>query len=210
MSKDSYQHLAHPPETGAPLIFAFHGTGGDASQFFSFARRIDPAAGVVSPTGDVDENGAARFFKRSGEGVYDMKDLPQRVETMSRFIKVHAADHPSSPVYGFGYSNGANILSFVIMAQAGLFDRVALMHPLIPWSPGPVDGLQGLKVLLTAGRADPICPWPLTERLITWFDAQGAIVETLLHNGGHEIALDEYRAVTDFLKRPHRERGDAT
>ncbi|WP_338548696.1 alpha/beta hydrolase [Roseovarius phycicola] len=210
MSKHSYHHLAHPPKPGAPLIFAFHGTGGDEAQFFSFARRIDPSAGIVAPKGDVDENGAARFFKRKGEGLYDMEDLPKRVGAMAALISAHANDHPTSPIYGFGYSNGANILSSVIMAWPELFDRAGLMHPMIPWAPEPVDGLQGREVFLTAGRNDPICPWSVTERLITWFDAQGAQVETLVHDGGHEIALDEYRAVTEFLKRPAKVKGDAT
>lgn len=200
MSKDSYLHQAHGPELGAPLIFAFHGTGGDETQFFAFARQIYAAAGVVAPRGDVVEaNGAHRFFKRSGEGIYDMQDLPQRVETMADFIASYAAEHPGSAVYGLGYSNGANILSAVVMAHPELFDRVAFMHPLIPWEPLPVAGLADRAVLITAGRNDPICPLPQTERLVDWYKAQGARVETLIHEGGHDIALQEYRVVRAFL-----------
>ena len=36
---------------------------------------------------------------------------------------------------GIGDSNGANILAAVAFEDAGLFDELVLMHPLIPWTP---------------------------------------------------------------------------
>ena len=64
-----------PGSPGGPLLFAFHGTGGDENQFVSLGRDLVPGATIVSPRGDVSEFGAARFFRRTGEGVYDMDDL---------------------------------------------------------------------------------------------------------------------------------------
>ena len=200
MALDSYIARVHSPEAGAPLIFAFHGTGGDEHQFFDFVRDTAPEAGVVSPRGDVSEQGAARFFRRTGEGVYDMDDLARRTEAMAGFVAAHKAAHPGAAVYGFGYSNGANILASVIMARPDLFDRVGLLHPLIPWAPEPVAGLSGRRVLVTAGRQDPICPWPLSARLIEWLGAQGADVETVVHEGGHEIRPEEVQALVRLLQ----------
>ena len=45
-----------------------------------------PDAGVVSPRGDVSEMGAARFFRRTGEGVYDMADLARATAKMASFV----------------------------------------------------------------------------------------------------------------------------
>lgn len=208
MSKQSYDTLVHPPEIGAPLIFACHGTGGDAAQFFSFARQVDRRAGVVAPNGDVEVDGASRFFKRRGADIYDMQDLPGRVDKMVAFVAAHKADHPTSPVYAMGYSNGANILSSVFLRRPDLFDRLALMHPLVPWTPAPHDELGGRQVLITAGRQDAICSWEHSERLITWLSEQGVLVETLIHSGGHDIAVEEYRAVRAFLTRPAALKGD--
>ena len=163
MATDSYITLSSEPETAAPLIFAFHGTGGDERQFFELAQALVPTAGVISPRGDVSEMGAARFFRRTGEGVYDMDDLAARTEQMAAFVEAHKAHHPGALAYGFGYSNGANILASVAMARPDLFDRIGLLHPLIPWTPAPVGSLVGRKVLITAGRRDPICPWPRTQ-----------------------------------------------
>lgn len=199
MSTDLYQALTTTPGAGAPLLFALHGTGGDERQFFGVAQQIVPEAGVISPRGDVDEMGALRFFRRTGEGIYDMDDLARRTEKMVTYAAAWKAKYPGRPVYAFGYSNGANILASVVMARPDLFDRVGLMHPLIPWVPDPCAGLDGRKVLITAGTRDPICPLPMSESLIQWFRDQGAEVITDVHEGGHELRQSELQALSTFL-----------
>ena len=201
MQIDSYIHHYQAPQGTAPLVFTFHGTGGDQHQFPGLVNRILPEAGIVSPRGDVSEYGAARFFKRTGEGVYDMADLAQRTVQMAAFIRAHKEKNPGRPIYGLGYSNGANILASVLFETADLFDRVILMHPLIPFDPPAQPRLSDVAVLVTAGQRDPICPLPLTERLTAYFDAQGAEVETFLHHGGHEISQGEVDAITAFLQK---------
>lgn len=191
----TYHAQISAPRPGAPLVFAFHGTGGDERQLFTLATQLVPGAGVIAPRGDVSEHGAARFFRRTGEGVYDMDDLAARTNRMADFVAGHKAQHPGVPVYGFGYSNGANILASVAMTRPDLFDRIGLLHPLIPWAPAPQPGLAGRHVLISAGRRDPICPWPLTEALIDWFRAQGAEVATEVHDGGHDLRQAELTAL---------------
>ena len=53
-----------------------------------------PDAGVVSPRGDVSELGAARFFRRTGEGVYDMANLARATAKMASFVDGIKAQHP--------------------------------------------------------------------------------------------------------------------
>ncbi len=202
MSLTTYHALTKAPAEGAPLIFAFHGTGGDENQFFDLAQQLVPGAGVVSPRGDVSEMGAARFFRRTGEGVYDMDDLARRTSAMADFVAAHKAQNPGAPVYGFGYSNGANILASVVMAQPDLFDRVGLLHPLIPWEAAAVPALAGKRILITAGKQDPICPWSLSQQLIDWFAAQGAQVSTEVHDGGHELRQPELLALQTLMTSP--------
>lgn len=199
MPLNSYKHIATQPAPGAPLVFAFHGTGGDEHQFPGLISQILPDAGIVSPRGDVSEHGANRFFRRMGEGVYDMDDLAARTDQMIGFIRAHRAAHPGAPVYGLGYSNGANILASVLLQVPDLFARAVLMHPLVPWSPAPQPGLAGRAVLITAGRRDPICPLPQTEALAAYLRDQGAQVELHLHDGGHEIRPAEIEATAAFL-----------
>lgn len=198
MSTDSYIHKVLPGTPGGPLLFTFHGTGGDEGQFLDLARALLPAATIVSPRGDVSEHGAARFFRRTGEGVYDMADLARATGKMAGFVAAHVEAAKPSIVLGLGYSNGANILASVLFEKPDLFDASVLMHPLIPFEPVKND-LGGRQVLMTAGRRDPICPPQLTTRLEAWLRERGADVAVEWHEGGHEVRDTEIEATRRFL-----------
>lgn len=196
MDTQAYDFVAKPASPGAPIVFALHGTGGEEQQFLDIAQSVAPHAGVVAPRGPVSEMGAARFFRRKAEGVYDMDDLRLQTNRMAGFVEGIAAQNPGSPLYGFGYSNGANILTSVVLTHPHLFERIGLLHPLIPWNPSAVPALANRQVLITAGRRDPICPWPTTQRLIRWFADQGAKVTEAIHEGGHEVRPIEFSALS--------------
>jgi phospholipase/carboxylesterase len=196
MDIDSYIHAEKPAaRAGAPLVFTFHGTGGDETQFLALAEQIWPGGHVVSPRGDVSEHGAARFFRRRAEGVYDFDDLKTRTRAMAAFVRAHKARVGPKRVIGLGYSNGANILAAVVFENPYIFDDIALMHPLVPWTPADDPRLASHRVLITAGRRDPICPPELTRALKDYFERQGADVTLDWHDGGHEIRQTEIEAV---------------
>jgi len=201
MSIDAYRHYLAPAGPGRPLLFLFHGTGGDEHQLRSLADAVLPGAGIVSPRGDVSEQGAARFFRRTGEGVYDMDDLGRATAKMAGFVRTHMETQKPSAVLGLGYSNGANILASVIFAEPTLFDAAVLMHPLIPFEPRFGEGALKTRLLLTAGRRDPISPATLTNRLAAYLEAAGAESETVWHEGGHELRPIEIEAAEKFLAR---------
>lgn len=199
MADTSYVHRLHAGAPGKPILFVLHGTGGDENQFFEFGRRLLPEATIVSPRGDISEYGAARFFKRTGEGVYDMDDLARATEKMAAYVKDLTVDHGASQILGLGFSNGANILANVLI-EKGLFDASVLMHPLIPFQPKPNPELAGRRVLITAGQRDPICPVPLTEALAAYFETEKAKVTTEWHAGGHDIRPSEIDAIRTFFE----------
>jgi len=200
MSKDAYTFTSLPGTAGGPLAFLFHGTGGNENQMLGLALELLPGVAAISPRGDVSEYGAARFFRRTGEGVYDMDDLALRTRTMAGFIRAHIEEAKPSSVIGLGFSNGANILASVIFAEPALFDAAVLMHPLIPFTPDPQPGLADKRVLITAGQHDPICPPAGTRALNDYLSAQGAAVEVFWHAGGHEVRQDELAAIQQFTR----------
>lgn len=198
MSSAAYVYHAEGEPAGNRLAFLFHGTGATEMQFVPLARDLLPGAAIVAPRGDVSEHGALRFFRRRGEGVYDMADLATRTAAMAAFVEERVAAAGPSEVIGLGYSNGANILASVIFARPELFGRAVLMHPLIPWTPAPVPVTT--RVLITAGERDPICPPEDTRALEAWFADQGAPVTTHWHRGGHEVDRSELGAIAAFLR----------
>lgn len=189
---------AEEPGAGAavPTLFLFHGTGGDENQFLGLGGQLLPGARLIAPRGDVSEGGALRYFKRTGEGRYDMADLARATAKTAAFV---SAQKGTSEAIGFGYSNGANIIASVLFSAPESFDKAVLLHPLIPFTPTPQPGLAGKPILVTAGRRDGMCPAPQTEALVAWLRSQGAVVELFWHEGGHEIRQEELLAVRDWL-----------
>ncbi len=200
MSVNSYTHKVLPGSPGGPLLFVFHGTGGDENQLVELGRDLVPDATIVAPRGEVSEFGAARFFRRTGEGVYDMDDLARGTGKMVDFVAAHVASVKPSRVLGLGYSNGANILASAMFAKPAQFDTAVLMHPLIPFEPKVDGSLAGRQVLITAGRRDPICPPGLTSSLEASLLANGADVSIVWHDGGHELRPSEIDAARIALK----------
>ena len=194
---DSYIFEKLAGDAKGVLLFVFHGTGGDENQLLALGRRVAPGATIVSPRGDVAEHGAARFFKRQGEGVYDMDDLARATRKMATFVREQSAGYDK--VFGLGYSNGANILASVLFAAPDLFERVVLMHPLIPFEPVTNGTLSGRRIVITAGRRDPICPANMTTRLEANLKADGADVAMVWHEGGHELREVEIDAAQAFF-----------
>lgn len=199
MTDTTYVHRLKAGAPGKPILFTFHGTGGDENQFFDFGARLLPEATIVSPRGDVSEHGAARFFRRTGEGVYDMADLARATDKMAAYVSGLAAEYGASQVLGLGFSNGANILANVLIEHGDLFDVAVLMHPLIPFQPKDNARLEGRRVLITAGERDPISPAPVTKALADYFARQEAETTLEWHPGGHDIRPNEIEAIRVFL-----------
>jgi phospholipase/carboxylesterase len=198
MSRDNYVFREERGARGAPLFFLFHGTGGDENNLVRLGQQLLPGAHIVAPRGDVSEGGALRFFRRTGEGRYDMADLALRVERMTAFVRAISDEHDERKVVALGYSNGANIIAAMQFQTPLLFDDAALLHPLIPFAPPAVD-FGGRRVLITAGRRDPICPPEATEALAGYYRDHGAALDLFWHPGGHEIGPGEINAAARFL-----------
>lgn len=180
---------------GAPAFFLFHGTGGDEHQFTDLAAELKPGARRIGVRGDVSEGGALRYFKRVGEGRYDMADLSRAVKKLAAWVPSVATGERIA----LGYSNGANIIAATLFEAPETFDVAVIMHPLIPFTPAPQPGLKGKRIIITAGRRDPIAPVHSAELLVSYLKEQGADVTLFWHEGGHEIRRDELLAVRDFL-----------
>lgn len=180
----------------APAFFLFHGTGGDEHQFTDLAAELKPGARRIGVRGDVSEGGALRYFKRLGEGRYNMADLSRATQKLAAWVPEVA---PQGQRLALGYSNGANIIAATLFEAPETFDVAVIMHPLIPFTPAPQPGLAGKRIIITAGRRDPIAPASSAQALADYFEANGAEVTLAWHDGGHEIRRDELLAIRDFL-----------
>lgn len=178
---------------GLPVVVALHGTGGDEHNLLPVARMIAPGAAVLSPRGNVLEQGVPRFFRRLAEGVFDEEDLARRTIELGDFL-VAAAEHhglDAERIVAVGYSNGANIAASLLLARPRALAGAVLLRPMVPFEPASVPDLRGRKILVSAGERDPIVPRPLTARLAQLLAAGGACVTTRWYPGGHELLQRE-------------------
>ena len=198
-----YEHRFDPAPTAAdaPTLLLLHGTGGDENDLVPVGRMLLPEANLLSPRGNVPENGMARFFRRLAEGVFDQEDLRRRTEELGKFIDAAAAQYgfDRKRVVAAGYSNGANIAASLLLRQPGALAGAVLLHAMVPFEPDSLPDLTGKPVFLSAGRNDPIVTPENTQRLAAILQSAKADVTLYWHNAGHALTREEIAAAREWI-----------
>jgi len=191
---------AEDPASGETLI-VLHGTGGDENDLVGVGLTIAPGAAILSPRGNVSENGARRFFRRLAEGVFDPEEVRSRAEELARFIRAAIAkyDLDASRIFALGYSNGANIASTVMFIDPHLLQRAMLFRPMLVLEPDDRGDLTGSSVLISAGLIDPVVPVDSVERLVGLFESAHTDVTLKWQRAGHNLVPSEVREAADWL-----------
>jgi phospholipase/carboxylesterase len=196
-------HRFVPAEDSASgeTLIVLHGTGGDENDLIGIGQTIAPGAAVLSPRGNVLENGAPRFFKRLAEGVFDPKEVRWRAQELAHFIRAAITRYglDATRIYALGYSNGANIASTVMFIEPRLLQGAILFRPMLVFEPKERGDLSGSSVLISAGRMDPIVPVSSVERLAQLFESCRAEVTLKWQLAGHNLVPSEVREASDWL-----------
>jgi len=204
MTEDlGFIHRFVPAEDSAAgeTLVVLHGTGGDENDLIGIGQAIAPGAAIISPRGNVLENGAPRFFRRLSEGVFDPKEVRGRAEELARFIRAAVVTYRLDPerVFALGYSNGANVASTVMLVEPGILQASILLRPMLVYEPSEQRDLSGSAVFISAGRMDPIVPSTSVERLAALFEAVHADVTLKWQLAGHSLVPSEVREASDWL-----------
>ncbi len=182
-------------------LIVLHGTGGDENDLVGIGQAIAPGAAIVSPRGNVLENGAPRFFKRLAEGVFDPKEVRSRAEELARFIRAAVVTYRLDParVFALGYSNGANVASTVMLVEPGLLQGAVLLRPMFVYEPPEKNDLSGSAVFISAGRMDPIVPPASVERLVQLLESAHAEVTLQWQLTGHSLVPTDVREAAEWF-----------
>lgn len=183
------KHIFKQGEQGKPVFLLLHGTGGSETDLLPLAEMLDPTYSVLSVKGEVSENGMARFFKRLGEGKYDLEDLEYRGKELFHFVKTAAEKYnfKLEDVIPVGFSNGSNIAINLILREETPFQKALLFAPLYP-----VDvednqkNLSEFEVFLSMGENDPIVTKEQSKDVINIFKERNAKVNETWVNS-HEM-----------------------
>lgn len=193
-------------ERGTTLLL-LHGTGGDEHDLVGLGGALLPGAAILSPRGQVLENGMPRFFRRLAMGVFDVPDLIARTNALADFVGAAAARYgfDPAPVVAVGFSNGANIAASLLLLRPGVLRGAVLFRAMVPLRPDSPPRLEGTQVFLSAGRFDTMVPAANTEELAGMLREAGADVTLHWEPEGHTLVASEVEEARRWLagRGPH-------
>ena len=186
-------------ERGAPdkpVWLLLHGTGGDEHDLGPLAKQIAPDWGILSPRGQVNENGQNRYFRRLADGVFDLEDMAQRSQDLTNFI---AQKKTSRKLIALGYSNGANMIASLLLRGMSNIDGAVLLRPTLPFVPDILPKIE-LPVLILTGSLDQVTLAQYGEELGTLLTKAGADVSYQLRSTTHGLNDQDIVRTRDWLK----------
>ena len=202
----AWPHVFIPGEPGAPVLLTLHGTGGTETEVTALATALDPRASVLSPRGLVREGAASRWFRRTGEGVFDVDDVIVRARELAAFIAAAQVEYglTDAPLTAVGFSNGANIALATALLHPGVLNRVVAFSGMYPFADrDPIGDLGGsgstVELLLLNGAGDPMAPPASVDTLERTAIEHGASVTRRTRPGGHGIDGTEVQAAKEWI-----------
>lgn len=204
MPKLTHPHVFEPgTDPDAPPLLLLHGTGGSEHDLLRFGRSLSPESALLSPRGAVSEAGAARFFARIAEGVFDPQEVSRRTQALADFI-LSAAKHYDIDVgrlVAVGFSNGANIAGALLLLRPEALASAILFRPMVVLDlPAAPQSLVGKRVLILNGTTDPLVPADHPARLAELFRSGGAEVTTRIHPASHALVQADLTSAREWLQ----------
>src|SRR6476620_6941315 len=185
-----------------PPLLLLHGTGGDENDLLPFGERLAPGAALLSPRGKVSEQGAARFFRRLAEGVFDQEDLAFRTQELAEFIERARKTYGIGKPIAFGFSNGANIAASLLLKRPDVLAGAVLLRAMTPFEPETLPDLTGIPVLMLSGAADPLVKADDRDRLARMLGVAGADVTYEVVPAGHNLSPRDVTLAEHWLAQP--------
>jgi len=93
-----------------------------------------------------------------------------------------------------GFSNGANIGAALLLLHPAGLSAALLLRPMVPLVPDPLPPLDQVRVLIAAGRQDPIVTPGQSQALADLLDRAGAEVTLHWSEGGHNLTPEDLQA----------------
>ncbi|ASR38288.1 phospholipase [Prauserella marina] len=201
MTTLSLDHRFVEGDEDAPVLLLLHGTGSGPDDILALGRELSPSSPMLAPAGPVSENGAARWFRRLAEGVFDTDDVVVRAGQLADFVLAAGEE------YGFagrrlvaaGFSNGANIAAAVTLLRPDALKEAMLFAAMSPVPDPPTFDLSATRVFLSNGTRDPMAPAASSRNLVSMLRQRSADVTEDWHEGGHQITRAGLVAAKSWL-----------
>jgi phospholipase/carboxylesterase len=195
--------LYRPVESSGECLFLLHGSGVDETTLVALAQQIAPRAVLVAVRGRIAQEDGFRWFARITPTRFEQQSIRTEADAFAGFIREAAKRHglDLSRTVFLGYSNGANLVSTVMLLHPGLIERAALLRPMPVLDEMPPADLSKARVLIIAGAVD-LTYAPFAPALVALLQSHGAEVETRTIASGHEIGDRDAEIVRQWLADP--------
>jgi predicted esterase len=185
-----FSHIYHPPP-GADhrTLLLLHSPAGDEHELLPLAQTLQPTAGILSPRGQIEDQGCWRFFRRFIEGPYDLGDLQRRAAQLAAFIAAAATLYrfDSREVVAVGLADGANIASTLMLAWPDTLAGAVLFRGSAPGMPPKMPKLPATPVLLANGEFDPVVTPEESAEVAALLRVAGANVTVALQPAAQQL-----------------------
>jgi phospholipase/carboxylesterase len=183
-----FYRLYRPTDATGEVLFLLHGSGVDETTLVPLGRQIAPRAVLVAVRGRIAQEAGFRWFTRITPTRFEQDSIRDEAGAFAGFIGEAALHHnlDLSRTTFLGYSNGANLVSSVMLLHPGLVERAALLRPMPVLDNVPPTDLSKVRVLIIAGAAD-LTYAPFAPALVTLLSQHGAELDACIVPSGHEF-----------------------
>lgn len=201
MSGPDFVHRFVPAKaSGHVPLLLLHGTGGDENDLIPLGERLAPGAALLAPRGKVIEGSMPRFFRRRGEGDWDIDDFRKQTIDLATFVRQACATYQLDRLLAVGFSNGANIGWSLLLHDPSLLAGAILIRPMMPFDPRPLPDLSGLLVLILAGSEDALIPGDQPGLLAALLGEAGADATYEMLPAGHGLTAQDLVLAESWLR----------
>jgi phospholipase/carboxylesterase len=185
------------------VLFLLHGSGVDETTLVPLARQIAPRAVLAAVRGRIPQEDGFRWFTRITPTRFDQDSIRSEAAAFAEFVaKVAKRQNLDLSRSTFlGYSNGANLVSSVMLLHPGMIERAALLRAMPVLDSVPPADLSKARVLIIAGSAD-LTYASFAPALVALLSAHGAEVDAGTVASGHEIGDPDAEIVRRWLAGP--------
>ncbi|TPN80817.1 alpha/beta hydrolase [Mesorhizobium sp. CU2] len=195
--------LLKPVNASGECLFVLHGSGVDETTMLPLAMQIAPRAVIVAARGRVPQEDGFRWFERITPTSFEQASIRDETAAYAEFAadaaKHHGLDLRRATF--LGYSNGANVVSTLLLLHPGLVRRAAMLRAMPVLDNPPMADLGGTRVLIIAGAADQTYGL-YAPALVTLLSQRGAEIDARIVASGHEFGDADAAIVRQWLTDP--------
>jgi phospholipase/carboxylesterase len=197
----AFAYRASPPRGSANgALVLLHGSSTDEFALIPLAREMAPRCLLLAVRGRVMQDGDRRWFRRLTPVSFDQGSIRAEASAFADFMTAINARHgldPSRTAF-LGYSNGANLVSSVMLLHPGPISRAVLLRAMPVLDDAPAADLTATDLLVIAGERDETYA-PFAPPLVRLLRAHGARVGAFTVSSGHEFGTNDARIAREWL-----------